>query len=173
MRVIRVIRKQVYELTVTDLVQFPTWEFALDEEGTEGQDEATVRPYPFEEALDPKAGTFVIRATFKLNDGTDMKGYMTTRGPPLTMRRPRDDSLNLGRVQPVIISSGGQVIFWRGIFKPTNEEIEANYRRLGKSSSAEVFPLRFSSDVPLLGGPVQGELPGFLFLVARTVHVIS
>src|SRR5882724_9722481 len=41
------IRKQVYELTLEDLVAFPAWEFALDEEGEPDQDEATVRPFPF------------------------------------------------------------------------------------------------------------------------------
>src|SRR5205814_561097 len=39
------IRKQVYNLTAADLSEHPVWEFAEDEEGTEGQDEATVRPF--------------------------------------------------------------------------------------------------------------------------------
>src|SRR5262252_1978828 len=39
------VRKQVFDLTVEDLDRYPVWEFALDEEGDEGQDEATVRPY--------------------------------------------------------------------------------------------------------------------------------
>lgn len=39
------IRKQIYEITLEDLLQFPVWEFALDEEADEGQDESTVRPY--------------------------------------------------------------------------------------------------------------------------------
>jgi hypothetical protein len=39
------VRKQVYDLTVADLEQHAVWEFALDEEGEEGQDEATIRPY--------------------------------------------------------------------------------------------------------------------------------
>ncbi len=47
------IRKQVYELTVDDLDRHPVWEFALDEEGEEGQDEATVRPYEPQGVLDP------------------------------------------------------------------------------------------------------------------------
>jgi len=38
-------RKQVYDLTLADLQAAPVWEFALDEEGVAGQDEATVRPY--------------------------------------------------------------------------------------------------------------------------------
>jgi hypothetical protein len=37
-------RKPVNELTVEDLLAFPIWEFAADEEGAEGQDETWVRP---------------------------------------------------------------------------------------------------------------------------------
>ena len=33
------IRKQVYELTISDIEEFPVWEFASDEEGDDGQDE--------------------------------------------------------------------------------------------------------------------------------------
>ena len=54
------IRKQVYELTTEDLERHPVWEFALDEEGEEGQDEATVRPYELQGTLDPAEGMFVI-----------------------------------------------------------------------------------------------------------------
>jgi hypothetical protein len=47
---------------------------------------------------------------------------------------------------------------------PDPAHIAASYARLGKSSATEVFPLRFASDVDLLGGPVTGVLPGFLVL---------
>ena len=51
------IRKQVYELTVDDFTEFPVWEFALDEEGEENQDEATVRPSTAPLPLDCSDGT--------------------------------------------------------------------------------------------------------------------
>jgi hypothetical protein len=38
------VRKPVYDLTLADFDAAPVWEFALDEEGVAGQDEATVRP---------------------------------------------------------------------------------------------------------------------------------
>jgi hypothetical protein len=69
------IRRQVYELTLDDLSKFPVWEFALDEEGEEGQDEATVRPYEVTGALDPSDGMFVVRASFTLADDSKMQGY--------------------------------------------------------------------------------------------------
>jgi hypothetical protein len=36
-------RKQVYGLTLDDFRSHPAWEFALDEEGRPGRDEATVQ----------------------------------------------------------------------------------------------------------------------------------
>jgi hypothetical protein len=47
---------------------------------------------------------------------------------------------------------------------PDQAQIAASYARLGRSSASEVFPLRFESDVELVGGPVTGELPGFMVL---------
>src|ERR1700759_794901 len=37
-------RKPIDQITVPDLVDFPIWEFCLDEEGVEGMDETWVRP---------------------------------------------------------------------------------------------------------------------------------
>ena len=45
------ISKQVYNLTADDFSAYPVWEFASDEEGEEGQDEATVRPYSLRDPL--------------------------------------------------------------------------------------------------------------------------
>jgi hypothetical protein len=73
----RKIRKQVYELSIADFSRFPVWEFALDEEGEEGQDEATVRPCQRCSDLHPLEGMFVVRASFVLADGTQMQGYLT------------------------------------------------------------------------------------------------
>ena len=62
------IRKQVHDLSVDDVRKFPVCEFALDEEGEEGQDEATVRPFEFSGALDPSDGPFIVRGVFTLAD---------------------------------------------------------------------------------------------------------
>ncbi len=74
------IRKQVYQLTLDDLSKSPVWEFALDEEGEKGQDEAAVRPYGISGALDPSDGMFVVRAIFTLADGSRLQGCLT---PPV------------------------------------------------------------------------------------------
>ena len=39
------IRIEDYNLTVDDIIKFPIWKYALDEEAITGQDERTVRPY--------------------------------------------------------------------------------------------------------------------------------
>jgi hypothetical protein len=149
------IRKQVYELRPDDLDRHAVWEFALDEEGEEGQDEATVRPYEPRGSLDPSDGMFVVRARLVLADGTQMRGYLT---PPV------QGESDLGTLQPAIVTDGGQVTFWCGTLAPEPTQIAAAYALLGKSVPSEIFPLRFKSDVDLVGGPVTGELPGFLVL---------
>lgn len=149
------VRRQVYELTPADLDRHPVWEFALDEEGEEGQDEATVRPYDTRGALDPSEGIFIVRARLTLADGTRLTGYLT---PPV-----QGDS-SLGTLQPAVIVPEGQVSFWCGMIAPEPTHIASSYARLGKSSAGQVFPLRFESDVPLVGGSIAGEVPGFLVL---------
>jgi hypothetical protein len=149
------IRRQVYELTVDDLEQHPVWEFALDEEGEEGQDEATVRPYEVHDLLDPSDGMFIVRARITLADGTRMMGYLT---PPV-----QGDS-TLGTLQPAVVVGESQVSFWCGVLEPKPTEIAESYALLGKSSADQVFPLRFESDVDLVGGAISGELPGFMVL---------
>ena len=148
------IRKQVYELTLDDLSQFPVWEFALDEEGMEGQDEATVRPYEFSGALDASDGMFVVRAFFNLADGSRFLGYLT---PPVQCND------GLGTLQPVIVTRKGQVGFWCGIRAPDSARLSHFYQSLEREA-ARVFPVQFESEVDLIGGKVAGSIPGFLVL---------
>lgn len=146
-------RKQVYELKPADLDRCPVWEFALDEEDVEVQDEATVRPFEFEGELDPYESYFVVRAKFTLRDGTNLDGYLTPA-----------DTEYLGDIHPVIVLGKGQVTFWWGTMAPNRNEMDQMYTLLGKAAGDVVFPIKFSSSVPLEGGPIKGEIPGFLVL---------
>lgn len=148
------IRKQVYGLTLDDLSRFPVWEFALDEEGEAGQDEATVRPYQFSGKLDAADGMFVVRASFALADGSRFMGYLT---PPVQ----GDDGL--GTLQPIIVTEQGQVGFWCGVIEPDAARLSHFYQLLGRDAS-QVFPVRFESEVDLVSGNVAGRVPGFLVL---------
>lgn len=149
------IRKQVYELAPQDLERFAVWEFALDEEDEEGQDEATVRPYEPNGRLDPSDGMFIVRARLQLADGTRMLGYLTPANHA---------EVDLGTVQPSIVTQDGQVSFWCGVITPEPAQLAACYARLGKFSPGEVFPIRFQADVDIVGGPIEGEVPGFMVL---------
>ena len=159
------IRKQVYELTRDDLSKFPVWEFALDEEGEAGHDEATVRPYEISNALDLD-GMFVVRATFILADGSAMQGYLT---PPV-----QGDN-GLGTLQPVIITDRGQVLFWCGVLQPDAQILAQSYARLGRSA-VRVFPIQATSDVEWINPPIRATIPGFVVLedfttgMTRTVN---
>jgi hypothetical protein len=145
------IRKQVYDLTISDFTDFPVWEFAVDEEGKEENDEATVRPFEYTAPLDPGDGTFVVQAEFLLADGTHMHGYLS----PAIQNE-------LAYIQPIIVTENGQVGFWFGIMKPSQELITSSYKSLLKSS-AQVFPLAFKSQVDTLGGSIEGIVNGFSF----------
>lgn len=144
------IRKQVYELTVDDFTEFPVWEFALDEEGEENQDEATVRPSTAPLPLDCSESRFIVRAKFSLADGTRHIGYLT----------PCHATEDLGSIQPIVITQQGQVTFWMGAARGNTNPF---YEKLGKSAE-RIFPVTFKSDVPLVGGVVFGSIPGFLHL---------
>lgn len=148
------VRKQVYDLTLDDLSEHPVWEFALDEEGEETQDEATVRPYAVSGALDPSAGMFVVAARFTLSDGSRMQGYLT---PPVG----RDFSSRI--VHPHIVTSNGQVCFWHGIAMPDDATLRGYYDMLGRPASS-VFPMLYQSAIEIVGGPVAGTITGFGYL---------
>jgi hypothetical protein len=147
-------RKQVYDLTPADLKLFPIWEFASDEEGIEGQDEATVRPVDLNKLQDALAGLCVAKARFSLADGSAMGGYLTSGMP--------GDSY-LGSIQPAIVVDDGQVSFWCGTVEPTQEYIESSYALLGKKPE-EIFPLLYTLDTELVGYEISGTVPGFLVL---------
>jgi len=148
------VSKQVYELTLHDLSTFPVWEFKLEEDCAAAQDEATVQPFTASGPLDPADRMFVVRAVFTLADGSKMQGYFT---PPV---RGHD---TLGTLQPIIVTERGQVRFWCGTAAPGPERLAHCYELLGKDAK-RVFPLRFESDVELVGGPAKGSVPGFLVL---------
>ena len=147
----KTVRKQVYELTSGDLQQCPAWEFAFDEEGDEGQDEATVRPFPLSQIDERFDGSIVVAAVFELADGTSLPGYLT----------PRDDpNLDLASAQPQIVTPIGQVMFWHGRCPVQTEML---YKMLNRESR-EVFPIRFKTLVPVGSRDYSGEIPGFLAL---------
>jgi hypothetical protein len=146
------IRKQVYNLTLKDLERFPVWVFALDEECTPGQDEATVRPWEGTLPFDPREGLNIVRSNFWLADGTHAIGYLGAQVPIFS---------EIGHINPTMVTPRSQVWFWFGVQRPESEQIREAYELLGKDRS-QVFPLRYESAIEITTGPVSGVINGFL-----------
>jgi hypothetical protein len=153
------IRKQVYDLTRQDLKQFPVWEFALDEEGEPGQDEATVKPRPdLDDGVDSDEGIFVVRAEFKAADGSTFDGFVT----------PEPDG-DLGATQPSIVTSEGHVSFWFGGVEPEQRAIKKSYATLG-AKRGELFPMTFRAAVPVDGARSRGRCRGLCISIKVASH---
>lgn len=154
------IRRQDNELSLEDLLQYPVWEYALDEENTHNQNERTLRPSLVSPPIDPNNAYFFVRATFKLANGVQLKGFIT----PV---KKQDDNFMRPVIpvdlNPVIVSRDGHVIFCYGKYSPNQERIDNNYKRLGYHS-IEVFPITFTADVEVKNGVSSGMLQGFLYL---------
>jgi hypothetical protein len=156
------IRVQDFYLTVSDLIRFPAWEYALDKEGVEGQDERTVRPYLVAPSLDLQDTHFLVRASFSLADGTVHKGYLTPK------EANRVDVGGFGSViipydlGPTIVIGKDHIHFQYGPKKPTKRDLRRVYKLLAKKPE-DVFPITFSSDVEVVHSIIEGKLDGFMY----------
>jgi hypothetical protein len=68
-------RKPIDQLTADDLVVFPIWEFATDEEDTEGQDETWVRPVDAP-AIRTGLWSLSVAADFRTASGLLVPGFV-------------------------------------------------------------------------------------------------
>lgn len=140
------IRKQVYDLTEEDLARYPLWEFALDEEGEEGQDEATVRPLPYEYVPANEARLMVGAATARLADGREFVAtlyFNCLDGQSVENDR---SPAALGSSQPHLLIEGRQFGFWQGSLRPAlfRKEMELFYATLGSPAEA-IFPIEVTA----------------------------
>lgn len=120
-----------------------------------GTRRGTVRPYEVSFPIDAAGhGGLVVRAVFTLADGTNQRGYFSPQ--PVSLRKP-------GWPHPVIICDAGQVNFWSGIQRPTEEQMIGVLAKLGRPA-AQVFPLEYRSDVELVSSPISGTILGFAFI---------
>jgi len=69
-------RKPVNELSVEDLLAFPIWEFATDEEDVQGQDETWVRPVRHNQ-VPREAYSQLVATDFTTAGGMRLQGFMT------------------------------------------------------------------------------------------------
>jgi hypothetical protein len=68
-------RKPIDQITAADLVDFPIWEFCLDEEGVEGMDETWVRPLAAA-GVPNEAYSLSVAAEFETASGLRANGLM-------------------------------------------------------------------------------------------------
>lgn len=126
-------RKPVDELTASDLEAFPVWEFAMDEEEDEEQDETWVKPML---AAEVPAGGFSlsVAAALKLANGHVYPGVMFC---------DTDAGLDIAAV--ALLTTEGRVLF-----SPSDSpaEIRRSLKRLGLARQ-HVFPLDYCTRAPL------------------------
>ena len=143
------IRKQIYDLTLADLKEYPIWEFCHDEEGELNQDECTLRPFKIGQC--DLESMFVCHAIFKLANGNQFEGIVS----------PAED---LSESQPTIyISDSEGASFWFGGIKPGKNEIEKSYNLLGGRNS-DIFPIIWETPFLKKTIPQTGVIKGFYYL---------
>ena len=130
-------RKPIDQITVADLVDFPIWEFCLDEEGVEGMDETWVRPLAA--AVVPNgAYSLSVAAEFETASGLRVNGLIgvTTAAGEVEI------------AYPVLLFDG------KYLFVPSQHDIDEELRRavVDALGPSPVFPLRYR-----LGVLIEGE----------------
>ena len=156
-----IIRKQIALLTEVDLEMCPFWEFTLDEEGIEGQDETTVRPNP-DWCLGN--GLCAIRTNFILNSGVKCTGYLLHDGAVKTTisYEPKDNQDKIKYYNPTIVKGKRQIAFWNGISEPAANEV-AEMKCLLQEEVKTIFPINYSvvlsEDIK-----VEGRIDGFTYI---------
>ena len=135
--------KQINDLTLEDLDKYPVWEY-LSEDDIHSKDECTVKGYS--QGWSGLTTNFIVKAKFKLKDGTTHYGVVTP---------DRDFATS----QPVIIFKNNHIGFWHGTMKPTKKDKEDIYKILTRKPE-EVFPIKWTCEVEL-GNVHQGVIKGF------------
>ena len=134
-------RKPIDQITVPDLVDFPIWEFCLDEEGVEGIDETWVRPLAAA-AVPNEAYLLSVAAEFETASGLRVNGLIgvTTAAGEVEI------------AYPALLFDG------KYLFVPSQHEMQFNtadekLRRavVDALGPSPVFPLRYRLSVPIEG----------------------
>jgi hypothetical protein len=139
-------RKPVNKLTVTDLLTFPVWEFATDEEGVEGQDETWVRPVR-SNRVPPDAYSQLVASDFTTAGGRKLQGFMTVstaEGVEVTPGAVVSEGVY--RVLPDMPETRARKEGFSWVIQARNDLLKA----LG-SSAARVFPIAYTLRVCIRG----------------------
>ena len=131
-------RKPIDQLTPEDLIAFPIWEFASDEEEDEEQDETWVRPYPAK-MMGPDLYALSVAADFLAPSGQMFTGFVgvTTAG-----------DLEFGH--GMLLHENDHIFVPSAGYPQAKKERKAVAAALGVKES-QVFPLKFTLRVLLQG----------------------
>ena len=142
-------RKQIWEITESDLKEHPVWVFPMVED--EGADEATVQPASETEVADPDTQVIVASKFFD-NSGNQYFGYMYWSKPALL-----EDN------QPLLWLKGVPTSLWYGMRKPSKEEL-----------SEIEFPLKGETVSLGMLEPIELDIEGYgYFHENRVIYVNS
>ena len=120
-------------------------------------DEETFRPWDGALPADASELMLLIPAQFKLNDGTELEGFLT----PAVERKTLYPADILGSIQPHIwLPSGRSARFWDGTLRRSADEASAVYAELGRGPS-QIFPITYSGLPGLATGVISGQIHGF------------
>jgi len=156
------IRVQAIDFTSDHFDISPVWEFAIDEEGNEGQDETTLKPRLDIMQADPSEGMLIVECEFETNSGKLFRGFCT---PAF------DDSI--GDIQPTILVETKMISFWHGINKPDESQKRNDYHILGETPET-LFPIKFQSKLAKPdGNKITGRLNGFMWMTLKDRSVMT
>jgi hypothetical protein len=137
-------RKPIDQITVADLVDFPIWEFCLDEEGVEGMDETWVRPLAAA-AVPNGAYSLSVAAEFETASGLRVNGLIgvTTAEGEVEIAYP-------------VLLFDGKYLFVPGKHDMRIDALREHDERLRWAiadalGTSPVFPLRYRLSVPIEG----------------------
>jgi len=152
--------RQFRDLRPEDFEKHPIWVHChvidYNEPWYGETNEETFRPWLKGGPVDPRETMFLVAASLRLADGTELPGFITPQNPAENKGEP-----DLGIIQPqVFLPSGKRVAFWFGIMTPRDDHIAGVYAALGKTA-AEVFPVSFAAKEGLATGITSGSIPGF------------
>ena len=136
-------RKPIDQITVADLIDFPIWEFCLDEEGVDDMDETWVRPVAAAAVPADEAYSLSVAATFETASGLRVDGLIGVS--------------TAGEVEiehPVLLFDGKYLYVPRIDMSQSHRERAAIADALGTSP---VFPLRYRLNVLLEGEATHRE----------------
>lgn len=123
-------RKPIDALTSEDLDACTIWEFAMDEEGDDGQDETSVRPLD-RSTIPGDASSLSVAADFVTADGTQFVGIVGLS---------TDEGLEIACAS--LFAGGIHVYAVHGEKTPLRYKTSAA-SELGKAPS-EIYPMRFT-----------------------------